>query len=135
MSDAKKTFMVGNEKRELFFSFAVQRRLMGDFSIEKISEYIANTNFQLRALGLLLLGKEMLDITMVEDLIDEFEKLELSDDQAQEIIVWVRQRIINFTQKEVENIQAQVQSLVPLMESLEATSSGIKSAALKNQSA
>lgn len=118
--DSKKIFKVGGEEKELFFSYAVQQRLFGAFSVDRFQEYMLDPNFTVRALGLLLLGKGFKTCETVDDIIDKIEDMGLTDDQSHEIMMWVRQRTLNFTQKEIESVKAQVQELLPHLQQMQA---------------
>lgn len=118
--DSKKSFKVGEEDRELFFSYAVQQRLFGAFSVDRFQEYMLDPNFTVRALGLLLLGKVFKTCETVDDIIDKIEDMGLTDDQSHAIMMWVRQRTLNFTQKEIESVKAQVQELLPHLQQMQA---------------
>ena len=111
--DSKKTFSVGGEQKELFFSFAIQQRLFGQFSVDKFQEALLDPAFTIRALGFLLIGKEFGAIKTVEEALDRFEEMNLTDDESHEIMNWVRERVLNFTQKEIETVKRQVQQLLP----------------------
>lgn len=118
-----KDFMVGKTVRTLTFTAALRFRLFLNVEPSQVQAYVSTEAFKLTALGLLLLGKSAIGMP-VEDMLDAFEDLELTDDQAHLIYEWVLKRTINFMLKEAEATAQAVNQAMPEVKQLISTLDG-----------
>lgn len=126
-------FKVGGKLVTLKFLAATRFRLFINIQPHQVQDYVSSEAFKLRAVGLLLLGKKAMGMT-VEDLLDEFEELQLDDDECQEIYEWVLKRTINFMLKEAESQSQAIKAGLPQIEQLSNSLSGLNPSVLKKPS-
>lgn len=127
-------FMVGGKPVTLKFLAATRFRLFINIEPNQVQQYVSSEAFKLRAVGLLLLGKKALSLK-VDEILDEFEELQLDDDECQEIYEWVLKRTINFMLREAESQSQAIQAGLPQIEQLSNSLNGLNLSALKKPSA
>lgn len=121
----KKEFYVGGKVITVKFLAATRFRLFINIQPSEVQDYVSSEAFKLRSVALLLLGKTGMDLR-VDEILDEFEELELSDQECQEIYEWVLQRTINFMIQEAEAQNRVIQRGMPQVEQLSNSLNGLK---------
>lgn len=120
-----KEFYVGGKLKKVKFLAATRFRLFANIEPQDVQAYVSSEAFKIRAMALLLIGKEAMSLT-ISEIIDKFEELELDDDEGQIIYEWVLQRTINFMLKEAEAQNRAIQKGLPQVEQLSNSLSGQK---------
>lgn len=118
MSEDYKTFKIGKETKEVFYSQAVHTRLIGNYQLDQLSDYLMSDEFTVKALGLLIIGREIVNLTP-EEVLDRLDDLHLSQSQGAEVLAWVQDKVLNFIEKSLAKLQSQIQEMmVPLTQSV-----------------
>lgn len=117
------TFSIGGKPTELKFTAAVRFRLFADIDNSQIESYITSDGFKIKAVGCLLFGKEIKNMTG-EDLLDKLDVIGLMDDELEAIVGWVRTRTLNFMLDELKNVKATLETVIPKAQVLQSSLTG-----------
>ena len=107
-----KDFLIGGKLTTLKFSAATRYRLFLNIETQDIQNYISSDAFKISAAGMLIFGKEIIGKPLA-DVLDKFDEVDLSDDEMEEIVGWVRKRTLNFMLKEAEQIAEALNQSLP----------------------
>lgn len=121
----KADFYVGGKVLQLKFLAATRFRLFINIQPSEVQDYVSSEAFKLRSVALLLLGKTGMDMR-VDEILDRFDELGLTDEECQNIYEWVLQRTINFMIQEAEAQNRVIQKGMPQVEQLSNSLNGLK---------
>ena len=125
-----KDFLIGGKLTTLKFSAATRYRLFLNIPTEDVQTYISSDAFKISAAGMLIFGKEIIGKPLA-DVLDKFDEVDLSDDEMEEIVGWVRQRTLNFMLKEGEQIAQALKQVMPQATELSNSLTGLQNSALQ----
>lgn len=132
MSEVKdngvKDFLIGGELKTLKFTAATRYRLFLNIPTQEIQDYVSSDAFKISATGMLLFGKEIIGKPLA-DVLDKFDEVNLSDEEMEEIVGWVRQRTLNFMLKEGEQIAQALKQVMPQATELSNSLTGLQNSA------
>ena len=123
-------FLIGGQLRTLKFSAATRYRLFLNIETQDIQNYISSDAFKISAAGMLIFGKEIIGKPLA-DVLDKFDEVDLSDDEMEEIVGWVRKRTLNFMLKEAEQIAEALNQVIPQATELSNSLTGLQNSALQ----
>lgn len=124
-NDDKKMFTIGTTALELFFSYAVQRRLTRDVEGQDMVNFLQSNQFSYLALGLLVLGRQAIELAE-DDILATLEEMGLSSEQGAAITAWVREKMLNFILSDQKHLQTHLTKIVEQTKEFQATLAGIK---------
>lgn len=125
-----KDFLIGGKLTTLKFSAATRYRLFLNIETQDIQNYISSDAFKISAAGMLIFGKEIIGKPLA-DVLDKFDEVDLSDDEMEEIVGWVRKRTLNFMLKEAEQIAEALNQVIPQATELSNSLTGLQNSALQ----
>lgn len=125
-----KDFLIGGKLTTLKFSAATRYRLFLNIETQDIQNYISSDAFKISAAGMLIFGKEIIGKPLA-DVLDKFDEVDLSDDEMEEIVGWVRKRTLNFMLKEAEQIAEALNQVMPQATELSNSLTGLQNSALQ----